>query len=66
MGWGCFFAAVVGWGCFFVAVVGWGWFAAPEVGWGCFAVVSALGLQQFCVKPFVGHVNLIYAADTGV
>ncbi len=29
------------------------------MGWGCFAVVSALELQQFCVKPFVGHANLI-------
>ena len=49
----------MGWGCFFAAVEGWGCFAAPEVGWGCFAVVSALELQQFCVKPFVGHANLI-------
>ena len=49
----------MGWGCFFPAVAGWGCFAAPEVGWGCFAVVSALELQQFCVKPFVGHANLI-------
>ena len=49
----------MGWGCFFAAVEGWGCFAAPEVGWGCFAVVSALELQQFCVKPFVCHANLI-------
>ena len=34
------------------------------MGWGCFfAAVSGAGLfcrlQQFCVKPFVGHANLI-------
>ena len=36
--------------------MGRGCFAAPEVGWGCFADFQ---LQQFCVKPFVGHANLI-------
>ena len=39
--------------------MGRGCFAAPEleVGWAVLQI-SALELQQFCVKPFVGHANL--------
>ena len=60
VGWGCFFAAVNGVGLFLSSSSGVGLFCSTrKVGWGCFAVVSALELQQFCVKPFVGHANLI-------
>ena len=36
-----------------------GLFLCSSSGVGLFCSGSALGLQQFCVKPFVGHVNLI-------
>ena len=61
VGCGCFFAAVNGVGLFLCSSRGVrvGLFCSTRSGVGCFAVVSALELQQFCVKPFFCHANLI-------
>ncbi len=48
----------MGWGCFFAAVSGAGLFCSTRSGVGLFCRFQ-LKLQQFCVKPFVGHANLI-------
>ena len=48
----------MGWGCFFAAVSGAALFCSTRSGVGLFYRFQ-LKLQQFCVKPFVGHANLI-------
>ena len=55
VGWGCFFASVNGVGLFLCSSSGVGLFCSTRCGVGLFCSGFSVG----CVKPFVGHANLI-------